>query len=446
MPSISQNDEQTLLTAVQKVATLVESGLSPDSAIEKVARDSQFAPGTINILCHSFNTGRQLHQMRENTETQKKFASFELANPSKVISAIYGKTQTKEASVDVERLIAKRREQLNPDNRSKLAQAPLSSPFEKAASSATTADKPVPQHQLFREYELSKVAYNEARLDVCRCEDRIRGLFHKLATELFSRDLAEVEAVARSRFGKLAEPIFDHITSLPTFSRRKRASDNMLIKSAVSFQQTPYSTVEEIVKLATDLAKFRTALESRKVACDAAADKLRLPHVTHGVKKEASTQKEVTGNADSDVGPLFRKASFLVPPALGVAIGSGVGRTVGNYPKEKADLIDDEIHKLDDPAHMNEIRKIRTSAMLNSMLTDPDDPISGFDPDEVVGAYNEISRLAPHSSEQPAVIRPLLQRRLQGNVQPFEAKEITDIEKGITSARSPARSILDNVS
>ncbi len=82
------------------------------------------------------------------------------------------------------------------------------------------------------------------------------------------------------------------------------------------------------------------------------------------------------------------------------------------------------------------MRKIKAHSMLNSMLTDPDSPISGHDPDDVIGAYNEISQLAPRAAEQPAAVKPLLARRLQGNVQPFEAKEITDIEKGITATRN----------
>lgn len=443
MPSISQNDEDMLLSSVQKVASLVDEGLSPDDAVEKVARDGQLAPGAISVLCHGFNTGRQLHQMRENTETLKKYASFELANSSKVISRIYSKPEVKEASVNLEQLMAKRREQLNPDSRQKLAQAPLPVWCEKKAE-APAEKKPSRLDQL-REFELSKRAYDESRLDICHHENKMQGLFSKFADQMFGKNFAEVETVCRSRFGPLVTPVFDYLAALPVFERCKRANDQQVIKAAVSFQQAPYSTVAAIVEASQGLANAKNQSQACKIACDQAADQLRIPRVTPQAQKAASS-KEVSGNVKNDeVGLLFRKRAFLGYPAVGMAMGNGVGKMLGDYPKTKNDMIDDEIRKLDDPEHLNEMRKIRASAMLNSMITDPEDPISGFDPDEVVGAYNEISRLAPNSSEQPAVIRPLLQRRLQGNVQPFEAKEITDIEKGITAARSPSRSILENV-
>lgn len=129
------------------------------------------------------------------------------------------------------------------------------------------------------------------------------------------------------------------------------------------------------------------------------------------------------------------KKAIFGTPAMGAAVGTAAARLIGDVPKGKGDLIEDDWLDLEDPKHQNELRKIRAHAMLNSMLTDPDDPISSHDPDSVISAYNEISSLAPRVSEQPAAVRPLLQRRLQGNVQPFEAKEITDIEKGIVGTR-----------
>lgn len=457
MPSISKEEEDKLLDSVQKVAALVEDGSTPNDAVEKVAREQKYAPGAINVLCQGYNTGQQLHQMRDNKSALNKFASFELANPSKVITAIYGTPPKKEAAVDVMRLLAKRRQQLDPNSPTKRAQAQLSpavsqiSPqMQKVASDADNALQRVrAQDNNFREYELAKVAYAEACRVVSKTEDQLKSLFSKLASELFSRDLAEVEAVCTSRFGKLASPIFEHIAALPAFQRRPRAGDNMLIKTAVAFSQAPYATVGGIVDKLNELVHAKDKLHHCKVAADQSSDRLRLPRFTRGESTAKVTiGSKKAGDVDEQpaVGWLFSKESSMIPPAFGIAVGNSFGRTLGEFPRTRDDLVDAEVQKLDDVNHLDELRKIRTSAMLNSMLTDPEDPISGFDPDEVVGAYNEISRLAPQSSTQPAVIRPLLQRRLQGNVQPFEAKEITDIEKGITASRSPQRSILDGVS
>jgi hypothetical protein len=91
--------------------------------------------------------------------------------------------------------------------------------------------------------------------------------------------------------------------------------------------------------------------------------------------------------------------------------------------------------ELDDPDHENELRRIRTRAVLQSFMSDPDDPVSGHSPEEVAAVFNEIAQAAPHAVEQPSVLGPLLRRRLAGGIEPFEAKEMTDIEKGLREAR-----------
>ena len=48
---------------------------------------------------------------------------------------------------------------------------------------------------------------------------------------------------------------------------------------------------------------------------------------------------------------------------------------------------------------------------------------------EVITAFNELSQLSPRLAEQPAAVRPLLAKRLAGEVQPFEIGEILNMEK-----------------
>jgi hypothetical protein len=114
-----------------------------------------------------------------------------------------------------------------------------------------------------------------------------------------------------------------------------------------------------------------------------------------------------------------------------------LSRSIGAAPKSTGELVDDAWLDLEDPQHANELRKIKTHAMINSMMTDPDSPISGHDPEKVLQAYNEIAQLAPRAAEQPAVLGPLLRRRLEGHAEPFEAKEMTDIEKGLAASKAP---------
>ena len=67
--------------------------------------------------------------------------------------------------------------------------------------------------------------------------------------------------------------------------------------------------------------------------------------------------------------------------------------------------------------------------MLAEMMGDPDNPISEYPPEEVMSRYNELAQLAPRVSEQSAAMQPLLAKRLAGQTEPFEVKEIGEIEK-----------------
>ena len=80
--------------------------------------------------------------------------------------------------------------------------------------------------------------------------------------------------------------------------------------------------------------------------------------------------------------------------------------------------------QLSSPEHDDELRKIQAQVMLTEMMSDPDNPISEYNPEAVLQAYNDITQLAPRLAEQPAAMQPLLAKRLAGDVEPFEIKEI----------------------
>lgn len=130
------------------------------------------------------------------------------------------------------------------------------------------------------------------------------------------------------------------------------------------------------------------------------------------------------------------KRGFL-GAGIGTAIGSSLGRTMGTVGKSKDDLVDDAWMGLEDPEHENELRKIKAHAMINQLMTDPDDPISAHDHDKVLTAYNEISSAAPRVAQNVAMLRPALRKRLEGHQEPFEAKELLDIEHGLSKTKLP---------
>lgn len=129
----------------------------------------------------------------------------------------------------------------------------------------------------------------------------------------------------------------------------------------------------------------------------------------------------------------------LIDLAVPVGLGAA-GRTIGTMPKDKNDLIEDKWLELEDPHHQNELRKIKAHTLLTQLMTDPEDPISGHDPDRVLSAYNELSAASPRVADNLHTLRPALRRKLEGNQEPFEAKELLDIEKGLAATRLPTPS------
>lgn len=132
---------------------------------------------------------------------------------------------------------------------------------------------------------------------------------------------------------------------------------------------------------------------------------------------------------------IFVKAAGLFDPTRGLLTYNQMQQAIrpGNADDDRAQNM---MHELDSADHLTAMRKIKTQAMLNQFMTDSEDPISGYDPDRVASAFNEIATIAPRSAEHPGIMGPLLRRRLAGRVEPFEANELVNTESKMRELRS----------
>ena len=441
MTNLTTGDEDRLLTATKRAGDLVESGHTPDAAIEKVARDAKFGPGEIEMLCYAHNTGRQLAQFQKAANVLDKLAEFPLADPAKVIAAVF--PGEKAAADRVPAAAGRHLDYLMPPTWLDAAAPPG---LEKAALDLPPLARPeLPppdpkdvMRKRYGDFERVKLAHDQARQDALRAEEE---LLRKVAaiTDYFREPgrlpFAVVEKAAAAAFGPAAGTLLTAVHQRLK-SREKRAADtpDAVVRRHVSLADRPFTTIQAAIAAGRTLAEKRAAADAAGEAFAASKEGVTGPFAAG--RSGATAPGRPTTPAE--------KTAVLNSPAFGAFLGNSVGRIVGDGPKSKNDLIEEEWLDLEDPKHQNEMRKIKAHAMLNGMLTDPESPISGHDPDEVLAAYNEISSLAPRVAEQPAAIRPILARKLQGNVQPFEAKEVTDIEKGIaaTRASTPNTSLL----
>lgn len=448
--TLSQTEEQRFLGHVKRAVSLCEGGLSPDDAIEKVAREEKYPPGYIRTMSHAFNTGRQLHQWEEGGSVLDKLASFPLADADAVIARIFGTAAAKEAAAP----LPPDTDYLMPPTwadpvREKIARAPMPShglpPAEPYAP-----DPAVAFHRADAAIAREKRAVDDLRRKLSDLEDDVRTASARLVgyfkqASYYRLPFAVVESAANSYIGRFAKPLLDVAYSQAKLNEKRASAEPPQLTTPLNLNAAPFTFIRECVKKAEDAHTARQNLAAgREKAAQVERESLRPFTGTTPPQPRATSSSPARGNSSSSE----KAASILGSPAVGAAVGTMLGRSMGSVPKTKDDLIEDAWLDLEDPSHMNELRRIKANAMLNSMLTDPEDPISGYDPDRVLQAYNEIASLTPRLAEQSAALRPALRRRLEGHTEPFEIKELTDVEKGLTATRTttPNTSLLGDAS
>jgi hypothetical protein len=512
--TLSTAEEKKMIGRVKVAIDLVGGGLSPDDAIIKVARDGQLSPGAVEIVCRAYNTGRQLGQWRNNDSILDKLASFPLADPAKVLAAVYPKARTLKEAHDAAALSPeyarppdwladrarsevlgrdlpgmikaghypgcgsgrkrKRRSKRGSDDAcEECGNSPCTCEDKEADGGAcpkcgcypcacdgprgddygqnnapargggghkhgadecphcgnspcTCEEKCSDDLRVRRAWAnlgRAKVARDEARRHAESVRDRLQeevaalvGYFKKAGYDRLS--FADVEHAARAYRGPAAVDLLG-IAYAGARLREPRAAAVGVQKLAFDLAAPPFTIIDEAIDLAGRL------IEARRWAKEAAD----LFDLVEAALRPFAPAPAATGLR------LFEKAAFL-PGFVTTAMGNAAGTYLGGGPKTSQQLVEDEWLDLESPEHMNELRKIKAHAMLNSMLTDPDDPISGNDPDRVLAAYNEIAQAAPRAADNAAVLKPLLRKRLAGNVEPFEAKELVDIEKGLRDVKN----------
>lgn len=446
MDTLNPQEEEQLIGAVKQAVALVEDGgLSPDQAIEKIARDLSYTPGRIRFLCHGYNQGTQLSQWHENKNVLDKLAAFQLADADKVIRAIYDGPSTVEKAASA----VLHDDYLTPPTffaeQEKRASALTSLPGVGTVKQASV-DAPPPKSvsRQLADIEREKRAADEAGTQATRSEDQVRGhvseLVYYFKTKVASdrHSFAFFEKAAQMYQGDIVTPLLDLVYHGSGLTE-KRADDSMPIsREPVRWDRMPFSALKDCVKYAVDAVKYRRTQTSHVEKTAQLKEAVLVPFVKRAAAKPPQP------SLNSAASPLYsEKVAGIFGTPAGLALGSMFGAALSEVPNRDK-LVGDVADDLDDPNHQNEIRKIKNQVMLTRAMSDPDDTISGHTPDDVLRQYNEISGIAPHAADQPAALLPLLRRRLEGHVEPFEAKELTDIEKGLASVKHPSLNIMPN--
>ena len=463
--TVDDREERELLDAVERATALVDAGEDPDVALEKVARQYGLGPGKIRLVAHGYNTGRQLSQWRDpgRSSVLDKLARFPLCDPEAVIARVHGPAAVAPASaVRSVRQAADAGVVAADYDRPPRLDLPPARPSVKSAAArpaagraaATPADPDDAFDRSLGRVRKAAAAYEEcrraaraARDRVARAVDRVVAYFRKDARDRLS--FPQVKAAAEAYFGGGVAALLDLVcTHLPRLTREKQAGDG-----PVDLTAEPFVLLAEAVKAAAaaaDLSARATRLgddwqrtrseQFRRYTPD--WPRRRSWPVSDDAVKAAAVFAPSRPRRLAPCSPYRRvhagvEKTAIAPVIVGALAGPTVGRiftTAEGTPEERVESV---VSRLGDPEHENELRKIRVRAALNQMMTDPDDPISSYDPHRVVQVYNEISQVAPRLAENVAALRPVLRKRLEGHTEPFEAKELVEMERTLADLRRP---------
>ncbi len=444
MQSLSKSDEQLLLDGVKQAVDLVDhQGFSPNDAVQKVAEDLNYSPGFVKAACNAFNTGRQLAQWNANDSVLDKLASFPLADYDTIHANIWGNSQEKAASVSPQ-LGQPRFESYEDQARHALLTMSIGS-VEKSAE----AEEPSPLVADYRGEVRVKAAFDalewqrrnveECRRQKSAADDQLNlklhlleGYFKKFAYDRLP--LAQVEDAVTTYCGKPGAALMGYVAS--KFPSEKRAADHQ--PTWAGFNQPsdrtaePYTLVEACIKQAEQVNQQEQQLAQAIT---------KLAEAEGHIASFTRPQPESTKLSQSILTPSLieesgEKQASVLAGMMGGA-GMGFSSTLAKEISQDEDQsIQSKIEELDDPSHLDEMRKIRAQTVLTELMTDPTNPLSEHDPEEVLKVYNEMVQLSPRLADQPGALGPMLNKRIMGNVEPFEVGEQLKIEESLNKTQS----------
>lgn len=486
METLSKAEEGRITSALERAIDLVNAGSAPNDALHKVAEAERFTPPVIQRMVEAYNVSKTLSHMKHASGADKAKA-FPLADAVAIVDRMY----PPEVVSPAEKAAALRLpgEYARPEERSFMRSDPAARPLAKAAVERYPRDARIHTH-----YLCDKRLGLQKRADSARSEYRIKmydltAHIQKAASYFKFLDHEPFELVERKAAGEYGKVGRDFMSMVHEAGhmREKRAAQNdkkenddpwnefPLVEKhegEAFMKQTGASQAQALVRARQRMAKQKrqTGYEWKAPTKDASFDEVsrlifdgaREPYrsIAEGIKAahelvglaQAAAQselavEEITKEAglplsyerepepcllDGALGvassrPFEKNALLPLSVLSGVAGGAlGMAGLIKEDPEAARRKAEMEVY---DPIHDAQVRAIQTQSILNDFLSN-DPVISGYDPKEVLTAYNQVSQLAPSLSTQPSVMRGLLRRMLQqeGVVEPHEAQQLADLE------------------
>lgn len=433
MRSLSKEAEQKLISAIERAATLVNAGSSPNDAIVKSASEANVPAGHINLMVHAYNTGRTTKQREQGDDVTEKSADFQLADADAVLESLYPK-QVKTSSELLSESIVSTEYAVSPAGflarrnaaLEKTAAAQYQLPAktfvppprdEKFAAERAYSQKVAEKRAAEETRRISTMAYQKAADSM----DKLHDYFRKPGHMSFGDALREVDlrlgAEGVSVLNKLAA-VYPHL--------EKQAATGVTHLGLTG----PYSLVTNVLDAVDEYNAAKSNLDAVKQA--AVISKKNEPtfitgSILYNPLEEPLTLKSAADDGkkkDSAPAPTFNSFGGTMA-GLGKLMGGGAPETETDPMKLKQKAY----ASIAGPDHENRLQQIKSRGVLNDLILN-DPVISGYEPHEVASAYNQLAELAPNFTGSSAAMQALLRKRLEsGGLADFDVKQLVELEK-----------------
>jgi len=389
---ISDGAERKLTESVRQVISHTNSGMAPDDAIVKVAQAQAYNADFTARMVEMYNVSRTLAHLKQ-ASADARIQDFPIANLENVVGKLFGDRPAEKAACC----------QI-PAGLMALGAPESSQQLVKAASVIEPCLDAKMERVLLKRADAQREIVDLKTTREVWDQQRVEHL-HKLASYFRSHGhepFEHVDTAMKTVFGKAGEALMDvvwHATQIQSLREKRGSAAHQPM--LVDMDTMPYSAIGQYFEASKELAKVAHEIETKTAALKEADEKLH-EILTKSAIGLGGLEKVVTSPFDPEVAGQKALTSALA--------------------------------KATDPLHENQIKAIKTEAMLQELMSN-DPVIQKHDPADVVEAFNDLSRAAPSSAQQPAVLRGMLRKYLEsaptvkGRVlEGFEAGQLMDIE------------------
>lgn len=450
IPRLTKKSEERISASLSKVAALTNAGESPNDAIVKVASDQRISAGHVRLMVRAFNNGCSLGHIRNHENLTEKAASFPLADAGEILERMFPSEVKTPAEQKAASIIGDDYSMSPVGWLQRRARATRRTALTKAAADCGSEESKAPPYpedpRRMGKKALSQL--HDLRREHERAKDAAIGACYKVAAavndvgEYFRRpDALDITEVRVNTQAVLGDPGGRLVAHAAAFTKKATVrSDHWLFNEhradrfthPVDWEAEPYLLIKTALDAMGDFTEKRKTLDKFEEELVEKRAEILSPF---GLSPETDV---IVGSVWDNQSQTKQAAGLLGLGLAGFMGGSARGLAAKLSPASHEDLVQEKLQELASPEHEDKLRAIRTQTMIHEMMTG-DPVISGYDPEEVMEAYNHLAEVAPRAMQQRVMAQGLIRRYLEqaSAIDPFDVGQMLDVEKSLIDRDMP---------